>query len=106
VTAVVVGALWVGAAAEPSGPRGGAAVFKARCARCHGESGKTDTPGARALKVRPLANDARLAGMTSAEIVRAIEADAKHEALGALTGVDDAELRAAAAFVKELAGRR
>lgn len=48
-------------------PQSGAEVFKARCAKCHGDTGRTEPAIARALKVRPLANDATLAGMTPAE---------------------------------------
>jgi mono/diheme cytochrome c family protein len=104
-TIVLIGALGVGpAVAEP--PPDGAAVFKTRCARCHGESGKTDTPDARALKVRPLANDAKLARMAPGDIVQAIKSNAKHQSAGAVIDVDDTELGAVAVFVKELAKRR
>ena|SRR5215831_10257747 len=101
---VVVGALWLAAVAKGES-LDGAAVFRSRCARCHGESGKTDTSAARALKVRPLFNDPELARMTPDEIVRLVKSDAKHHNVGAAAGIDDAELRAAAEFVKQLAKR-
>jgi len=103
---LLIGALGVGPAVAGSGPQDGAAVFKARCARCHGELGKTDTVGARALKVRPLANDAKLAQMAPADIVKAIKSDPKHQGLDAVVGLDDTELGAAAIFVKQLAKKR
>jgi mono/diheme cytochrome c family protein len=104
--ALLIGALGAGLAlADPPGPDG-AAVYKARCARCHGASGKTDTADARALKVRPLVDDAQIASMTPAELVRAIKADPKHASFGAIAGVGDAELEAAATFVKTLAKPR
>lgn len=81
----------------------GAAVFHAHCARCHGESGQTDTSNARPLKVRPLADDAELARMELDAIVEAIRSNPKHRGVGALTDIDPAELRAAAAFVRTLA---
>lgn len=90
-------------ASVAAGPHDGAAVFKARCAKCHGESGKADTANARALKVRPLVDTAKLAQMTPAEIVRVIKAGPKHEGMGVLPGPDDADLEAVARFVKELA---
>jgi mono/diheme cytochrome c family protein len=102
---VVVVLVAVAAAAEPR-PRDGAAVFRAHCARCHGESGETDAPGARALKVRPLVGDAELARMTPADIVKAIKTNPKHQGVGALKDVGDAEVEAAARFVKELAAKR
>ena len=101
--AVVSGAL--AAVVAPSHAEGGAAAFRARCARCHGESGRTETQSARVLKVRPLVADSKLAQMTPAEIVAAVKANAKHQGVDALKDVDDAELRAAAAFVKTLAAK-
>lgn len=80
----------------------GEAVFKARCARCHGETGKTDTPDARALKVAPLVNDARIAAMTPAEIVELVKSDPKHRGV---VDLQDADLEGAAVFVKTLAAR-
>ena len=94
------------AGATESGRPDGAAVFRARCARCHGESGRTDTAIAHPLKVRPLVGDPALARMTTADLVREIKSNAKHEGVGALTDLDDAELEAAAAFVKKLATTR
>lgn len=99
---LLIGVLPVGAVMA-DGPHDGVAVFKARCAKCHGESGKTDTAGARALKVRPLANDAELARMAPADIVKAIKSDPKHQGVGAVNGLEDTELEAAAVFVKKLA---
>jgi hypothetical protein len=56
--------------------------------------------------VRPLVNDAELARMTPPEIARAIKSDAKHQSMGALVDLDDAELEAVAAFVRERAKQR
>ena len=78
-------------------------MFEKRCARCHGESGKADTPGGRALKVRPLANDTSLAPTSPADIASTIRSDPKHRGVGAVAGLDDADLDAVAAFVKDLA---
>ena len=36
----------------------GAAVFKAQCAKCHGDTGNSDTTIGKAMKVPPLAGDA------------------------------------------------
>jgi mono/diheme cytochrome c family protein len=96
----------VAAASAKSPPQPDAAVFHTHCARCHGESGETDTPGARALKVRPLVGDAALARMTLADLVKAIRTNPKHDAVGALKGVGDRDIEAAARHAKELAGRK
>jgi len=96
----------VPAAAGDAPAPDGRAVFEARCAGCHGPSGETDTPSGRVLKVRPLAGDAQLARMPVAALAAAIRANAKHRGVRALEDVGDAELRAAAGFVKELAARR
>ena len=102
----LIGALGAGCAAPEPTPRDGAAVFKARCARCHGDSGETDTSNARALKVRPLVNDAKLAQMAPADIGKAIKSNAKHQGIGAVVDLEDADLGVVAVFVKELAKKR
>ena len=81
----------------------GAALFAQHCARCHGESGKAETPSARALKVRPLAGDGTLAKMPTADIVAAIRSDLKHRGVGAPLELNDAEIEAVAVFVKQIA---
>ncbi|MCW5891238.1 MAG: c-type cytochrome [bacterium] len=102
--AVALIALFVTAtvAAEPDG----SAVFQRHCATCHGASGRTDTPHARALKVRPLADDPTLAGMDVVAIVEAIRSNPKHQGIGALTDLDAARLTAAAEYVRTLARGR
>jgi mono/diheme cytochrome c family protein len=100
---VAIGALVIvgrTGAAEPSPHPNPAATFKAHCAHCHGEDGRSDTLDARALKVEPLAGDARLARMTPAEIVIAVKSNDKHRAVVTL---DDADLEWAARYVVELA---
>jgi mono/diheme cytochrome c family protein len=101
---LVVAAFGVSAAAAD--PPDGARIFEARCAKCHGPSGKSDTPEARALKVRPLASDPKLARMTAADLAGAIKADAKHRAIGAPVDLGDADLDAVAKFVKQLSKKR
>ena len=78
----------------------GAALFKQHCASCHGETGKADTPAGKALKVPALAGDAKVAGMSDADVTAAIKANPKHAAV--LKKVTDADLAALAAYVKGL----
>ena len=76
----------------------GAAVYKANCAKCHGENGKADTAAAKAMKVP--AFDAKLAALSADEIAAKVKASPKHAT--AVKAVGD-DLTAAAAHVKELA---
>ena len=103
---LLLGTFGVDARGAEPGPADGAAIFKARCARCHGESGRADAPGARALKVRPLVDDATLARMTPADIAKRITSDPKHRALGSVSDLDDTALNTVAVFVRQLARER
>ena len=90
-----VGAVSVAHAAD------GAAAYKANCAKCHGDAGQADSAAAKAMKVPALAGNAKIAGMSDADLVKAISENKKHAGLKSL-GADD--LAAAAKFAKGLAG--
>ena len=90
-------------AAEPSTP---ATVFAERCASCHGMDGSSDTPSGRALKVSPLFDDAHIATMTPAEIVDHIRRSPKHSGVIDFTAMSQAELLAAAEYVRRLCAGR
>ena len=75
------------------------ATFRARCAPCHGETGRADSLEARALKVPPLQDYKRLRGMAAAEIAAAVRRNAKH---AGVTEVSDADLLEAAEYVTQL----
>ena len=77
----------------------GAAVYKAQCAKCHGDTGKADTPAAKAMKAPALAGDAKIAAMPDALLVGKIKENKKHASLKA---VSDADLTAAAEYAKGL----
>src|SRR4030095_14685244 len=57
----------------------GAAVFKAQCAKCHGEAGESDTPAGKTLKVPKLKGDAKVAGMSLEDIVKSVKGNEKHK---------------------------
>jgi mono/diheme cytochrome c family protein len=80
----------------------GAVVYKGHCAKCHGDTGKADTPTAKALKVRAIAGDAKVAGMSDADLIAQIKANKKHAALK----LSDADLAAVATYVKQLASEK
>jgi mono/diheme cytochrome c family protein len=101
---LLVGSTAVGAGRDrPPSLAASEKAFVARCASCHGPAGLSDTPDARALKVAPLAGHPRLAGMSAAGIAAAVKDNAKHRGIARL---DDADIDAAAPFVKHLAGGR
>jgi len=80
----------------------GAAVYKAQCAKCHGESGNADTPAAKTLKVPKLTGDAKVAGMSVPDIVAAVKANEKHKSF--IKKLSDEQITAAAGQAKSLAG--
>ena len=82
----------------------GAALFKQHCASCHGATGHADTPAAKSLKVPALAGDAKVAGMSDADVTAAIKGNAKHAAV--LKKLTDDDLAALATYVKGLAAAK
>jgi len=81
----------------------GAAVFQAQCAKCHGEHGKSDTAISKMMKIPPLAGDARVAGMTDAQVSEAVKSNDKHPPT--LTSLSPADIDAASTFAKALAAK-
>ena len=79
----------------------GAAVYKEQCSKCHGETGHADTTVAKTLKVQALAGDAKVAGMTEAQVVERIKTNEKHPQK--IRGLSDDDLTAAAGYAKQLA---
>lgn len=79
----------------------GAAVYKEQCSKCHGETGHADTTVAKTLKVAPLAGDAKVAGMTEAQVVERIKSNDKHPQK--VRGLSDDDLTVAAGYAKQLA---
>jgi mono/diheme cytochrome c family protein len=80
----------------------GAAVFKAQCAKCHGETGESDTAPGKALKVPQLKGDAKVAGMSVDDIIKSVKANEKHKSF--VTKLSDEQIKAAAGVAKQLAG--
>ncbi len=83
-----------------------AQVYKDHCAKCHGETGHADTPAGKALKAPVLAGDAKVAGTSAADLVKAIKENEKHAKAGVLKGMSDVDIEAAIAHAKELAGAK
>ena len=81
----------------------GAAIYKAQCAKCHGDTGQADTGVAKAMKVPALAGDANLQKMSEADVAARIKGNAKHPS--AVKGLSDEDMKAVAAYVKQLSAK-
>jgi mono/diheme cytochrome c family protein len=79
-----------------------AAIYKASCARCHGDNGKSDTSVGKSMKVPPLAGDAEVQKMSEADIAARVKENKKHPKK--VKSLSDADIAAAAAYAKKLAG--
>ncbi len=98
---LVIGAAVLGlATASVAYSADGAAVFKAKCATCHGEAGLADTPAGKSMKAAVLAGNAKIAGMSDADLIAGVKANKKHAALKSLA---DEDLAAAVGQAKKLA---
>lgn len=95
---IVVGALLLATAAWAAD---GAAVYKANCAKCHGDTGRSDTAAGKAMKVPALAGDANVAKMSEADVAARIKTNEKHKAF--IKSLSDDDVAATAAYVKQLA---
>lgn len=78
-----------------------AAVYKQKCAACHGPDGKGDTPAGKSMKVRSFA-DPEVAKMTDDELAGAIEkGKGKMPAYGKSMKPD--EIKAMVTYIRSLA---
>lgn len=66
-------------AASPVAAVDGDAVYKEKCAKCHGETGKGDTPTGKAMKVPSMVGDAKLLAASAAELEQGIRENKKHK---------------------------
>jgi len=82
----------------------GPAVYKTNCAKCHGDTGKADSPVAKAMKVPALAGDEKVASMSDADVVTRIKTNQKHAAF--IKSLSDDDVTAVAAYVKSLAAAK
>jgi mono/diheme cytochrome c family protein len=78
-----------------------ATVFKEQCAKCHGETGKADTPAGKMMKTPELAGNAMVAGMSVADLVQTLQGNEKHKAT--LKKLSEAQITAGATRAKALA---
>jgi len=79
-------------------------VYKTQCAKCHGDTGRADTPFAKPLKIRPLVGDAELAATAPAEIAKMIRNNPKHAPF--IKRLTPEDIDTVAPFVKSLAATK
>ncbi len=79
----------------------GAEVYKAKCAKCHGETGKGDTPTGKSMKTPSLVGDEKVLQGSEAQLVQAIRENKKHKE--PVKKAAEAELRAVIPYIKKLA---
>ena len=79
----------------------GAQLFKEKCAKCHGDTGKSDTSMGKKMKVPPIAGDAKIAAMSDADLAKKILAADKHPK--GIKTLSEADAAAVAPYVKGLA---
>jgi mono/diheme cytochrome c family protein len=77
-------------------------VFTADCAKCHGETGQSDTQAGKTLKVPQLKGDAKVAAMSVDDIVKAAKENEKHKSF--IKKLTDEQIGAAAGVAKPIAG--
>ena len=99
VTAVVLPALPLFAAGPDA-----AAVYKSKCAMCHGANGGGDTPTGKSMKVRDLRSE-EIQKLKDEEIEKSIESG-KGKMPGYKSKLSDAEIDALVQYIRELAKKK
>ncbi|HTS13432.1 MAG TPA: cytochrome c [Candidatus Limnocylindrales bacterium] len=87
-------------AAAPAHAQGGAALFKAKCAPCHGADGKGDTSMGKVLKVRDLSSE-DVQKQTDAELTKITE-DGKNKMPAYKGKLTDDQIKDLVAFIRTL----
>jgi mono/diheme cytochrome c family protein len=82
----------------PAHAQSGAALYKSKCAMCHGADGKGDTPVGKALKLRDLGS-AEVQKQSDAELI-AITADGKGKMPAYKGKLTEAEIKDVVSYVR------
>jgi mono/diheme cytochrome c family protein len=107
--AILIGLVPAVLVAQAKGdPAAGQAVFKARCANCHGTTGAGDGPAGKVLKDKPQdwTKGEGLKGLTDQQLYDSIKkggkAIGKSPVMIAFPGLSDAEIWSVIAYIKTL----
>ncbi len=82
----------------------GDALYKEKCVKCHGETGKGDTPTGKSMKVQSIVGDPKVLDASAEELVKAIRTNKKHKE--PVKKMSDEELEAVVPVIKRLAGAK
>lgn len=82
----------------------GDALYKEKCAKCHGETGKGDTPTGKSMKVPSMVGDPKVQDASAEELVKSIRVNKKHKE--PVKKMTDEELHAVIPVIKRLAGAK
>ena len=94
-TQVVLAVVVVVAGAVCFAQSGGEAVYKAKCAMCHGATGTPNPAMAKSMGIKP-AGDADMKKLTVDQIVAVVKGGKGK--MKAIAGISDADAKASAAF--------
>lgn len=79
----------------------GAAIYKSKCAMCHGPTGTPSAGMAKMLGVKPV-SDPSMKGLTDAQIETAVKNGSSNGKMKPIAGLSDAQVKAVAAYFKTL----
>lgn len=79
----------------------GDAVYKEKCAKCHGQTGKGDTPTGKSMKVPSMVGDPKVIEASAEELMKKIRENKKHKE--PVKKMSDEELQAVIPVIKRLA---
>ncbi|GIV04216.1 MAG: hypothetical protein KatS3mg015_3046 [Fimbriimonadales bacterium] len=79
----------------------GAALYKEKCVKCHGETGKGDTPTGKSMKVPSMVGDPQVMEASAEDLVKKIRENKKHKE--PVKKMSDEELQAVIPVIKRLA---
>ncbi|MCX8073686.1 MAG: cytochrome c [Candidatus Binatia bacterium] len=96
--------LWTALSLAASGALAldGEALYKEKCAKCHGETGKGDTPTGKSMKVPSMVGDPKVQEASAEELMKNIRVNKKHKE--PVKKMSDEELQAVIPVIKRLAG--
>jgi len=95
---IAAAALLLAAASSPALAEDGAAVFKAKCASCHGPDGKGETKMGQVLKVKSLVGAKHTAG----EIEKVVAEGKPGTKMMGVKGLTPAQVKAVSAYTAAL----
>lgn len=79
----------------------GAAIYKAKCAMCHGPAGTPSAGMAKAMGIKPV-SDPSIKSLTDAQVEAVVKNGSSNGKMKPVAGLSDAQVKAVAAYFKTL----